>query len=218
MLGAGFGHGQHALFGSGVHEVDAGFSALSQPYNLPEGDILGKIVVNQVEITAVVVAFRDQLVFHIGDDVVFLGMDGHDPAVLRHFLKHGPQMPGGYLGKECCEYLEAGQPRLDSFANLPDGLGRNRSGQDVMEGEVDIGMPGEGLPTLIDLGHDGVGGRHSAWVQRQVAGEVYVGGDSAEGSGPAGRLRRLGEDFTLATGPVVGNRHVDVSVGFDTTR
>ena len=173
---------------------------------------------DQVQVAAVVVALRDQFLFHVGDDVVFLGVDGHDAPVLGHLLKHGPQVAGGYLGEEGGEHFEAGQSRLDSLANLADRLRGNCPGQDVVEGEIDIRVACEGLAAFLDLGHDWVSRRHSAWIQRQVAGKVDVGGDAAEGRGTAGGFRWLGEHLALAAGPIVGHRNIDVGVGLDTAR
>ena len=158
---------------------------------------------------------RSSLFLHVGYDVVLFGVDGHDAAVPAHLLEYLPQVPHGHPGVERRENLEAGDPRLDCFANLAHGAGRNGPGQDVVEGVVDVGMAPEGVPPCFDLGHYGVGGRDRAGREGQGPGKVHVGGDPTEGGGPAGRFRRLGKDAGIAAGPVVGHGHVDVGVGFD---
>ena len=164
----------------------------------------------------VVAALAFQLRLHVGDDVVLLGVDGHDAAVLADLLEDLPQMAHGNAGVEGGKDLEAGDAGLDGLADLAHSAGRDGSRQDVMEGVVGVGVPPEGVPPRLDLRHDGVGRRHRARCQGQRPREIDVGGDASEGCGAARRFRRLGEDAVVSAGPVVGHRHVDVGVRLDT--
>ena len=215
LLCAGLGDGVDAFLGRGVDEVDAGLGAFGQPRHLAEGYVLGDVVVGQVQVGAVVAALPLQLVLHVGYDVVFLGVDGHDAAVLADFLEDFPQVARGDAGVEGGENLEAGDAGLDGLANLAQGDGRDGPGQDVVEGVVDEGMAAENIAAHFDLACYRVRGRFGAGRQRQGAGEVHVGGDAPEGGGAAGGFGRLGVDAGVAAGPVVRHRHVDVGVGLD---
>jgi len=48
-----------------------------------------------MQIMPLIVSFPDELLGHIGDDVVLLGMHGHDAAVFGHLYKHRPQVTIG---------------------------------------------------------------------------------------------------------------------------
>ena len=66
-----------------------------------------------------------------------------------------------------------------------------------MKSEINVRMSRECLPALLDLGHDGIDGRHCAWSQGEITGKVYVGSDAAESRGPACRFRGLCEHLLL---------------------
>ena len=169
----------------------------------------------QVQVGTVVAALTLQLFLHVGDDVVLLGVHGHDAAVLADLLEDLPQVPHGNPGVEGGEDFEAGHAGLDGLANLAHGTGRDGAGQDVVEGMVNVGMTAENVPAGLDLGHDGIRRRHCARRKREGAGEVDEGGNASESGGPAGGFRRLREHAVVSAGPVVGHRHVDVRVGLD---
>ena len=213
--GPGFGDGGNALFGGGMDEIYAGLGSLGQPYHLAERDILGDVVVGQVEVGAVGTAFPLQLLFHVGYDVVLFRVDRHDPAALRHLLEYLPEVPGRAAGMERREYLEARDPGLYGLGDLADGAGRHRSGENVVEGVVGIGVSREDISPGLDLGHYGVGRRNGPRCQRQAAGEIDVGGHSPEGRRAAGGFRRLSVYLGTAAGPVIGDGNINVGVGLD---
>ena len=95
---------------------------------------------SQVEIGAMVASLTLQLVLHVGDDVVFFGMDGHDAAVLAHLLENLPQVSHGDAGVKGREDLEAGDSGLDGLTDLAEGDGWNGPGEDVVEGVVGVGV------------------------------------------------------------------------------
>ena len=216
--GPGLGDGSHALLGGGVDEVDTRFGALRQPHHLPEGNVLGNVVVGQVQVGPVIAAFSLQLVLHEGYDVVLFSVHRHYAAVFANLLENLPQVSHGDPGVEGGENLEAGDPGLYRFANLAHGTGRYGPGQDVVKGVIDVGMAPESIAPGLNLAHYWIGGRHGAGRERQAAGEVHVGGNATESGGAAGGLRRLSKDPGVAAGPVIGDGHVDVRVGFYAAR
>ena len=209
----GLGDCRNPLLRGGVNEVDSCFSVLSKAKYLAESYVLRHVVVHQVKVVPLVPLLTPEFCFHVGHNVVILGVNGHYPAVPGYFTEYFPQMTiGTPCGVECGENFEAGDPRLDRFPDFANGRWRDCARQNVMEREVGVGMSGKRLPPLVDLLHDGI--RRWGLPRRygQVAGKVNECRNPAKGSGTAGCLRGLGDDLRAAS-PNLGNRNADVSVG-----
>ena len=131
---------------------------------------------DEVEVVALGPALALQLLRHVGDDVVLLGVHGHDAAAPGHLLEDGPEVAVGHPdGPERREDLEAGGAVLDGLADLADGLGRDLAGQDVVEGEVRVRVPAEdGAPPLDRLGDGHAGAPGSRVRARSPAKSTMV--------------------------------------------
>ena len=113
---------------------------------------------DKVQVVPLVAALADQLLFHVGHDVIVLGVDGHYAPVAGYLLEDFPEGAVGDPGSvECGEYLEAGHAGLDGLSDLADGSRGYSPGQDVMKGVVNVGVAGEGVPPVFHLLHDGSG-------------------------------------------------------------
>ncbi len=159
-----------------------------------------------------------ELVGHVRDDVVLLGVHGHDAAVLGNLGKDAPEVavrhPNGAEGRED---LEAGGAVLDRLADLADGLRRDLTGQDVMKGEVGVRVATEDGTAPLDRLCD----RHprSSRIRREgeIAREVDDRRHPAEGGGPAGSFGGLRHHVRVSR-PRFGHRNIDVGMGLDSTR
>src|SRR5713101_6158734 len=108
-----------------------------------------------MQIMTLIVAFTDELLGHVGDDVVLLGMHSHDAAMLRHFRKHGPQVAIGHTqAGEGGEDLKTGNALLYRFANLSKSGWDDTASQDVMEGKIRIRMAAKDVTPAVDLCRD----------------------------------------------------------------
>src|SRR5436190_1302034 len=143
---------------------------------------------------------------HVRDDVVLLREHGHDAAVPRYLGEDAPEVAVRDTDRpEGREDLEARDAFLDRFADLADRLRRDLAGQDVVEGDVRVGVTAEdGAPPLDRLGdRHAPGGRIRR--ERQVTGEADDGGHAPEGGRAAGRCRRLRHDLRT-TAPLLPGR------------
>src|SRR4029453_3600244 len=145
------------------YEVPSRPRWLREPDDVPERQVLGDVVVHEVEVVAVSPPLALELLGHVGHDVVLLRVHGHDAAMLRHLREDAPEVPVRYADRaEGREDLEARDARLDRLADLADRLRRDLARQDVVEREVRVGVGREaGAPPLDALGAGdarGVGG------------------------------------------------------------
>ena len=81
-----------ALLGRRVHEVHGRLRVLREPDDVPERQVLGDVVVHEVEVVSLGPPLALELLRHVGDDVVLLRVHGHDAAVLRHLREDAPQV------------------------------------------------------------------------------------------------------------------------------
>src|SRR5437879_3348472 len=104
---------------------------------------------------ALIVAFTDELVGHVGDDVVLFGMHRHDASMLGHFCKHRPQVTIGHTeARKGRKNFKASNALLHCFANLAESRWGDTAGENVMEGKICIGMAAKDLAPAVDLCRD----------------------------------------------------------------
>src|SRR5215471_4445618 len=173
---------------------------------------------DQMQVMALMVAFTDELVGHVRNNVVFLGMHRHDAPMLGDFGKHRPQMAIGHTQiRKGRENFKAGNALLHCFANLAEGRWRDTTSQDVVEGKIRIGMITKDLAPAADLCRDGLGGclRARWWIE--IASEVDDRRYPSKGRSAAGCFRRLGHYFGTS-GPPLGHRDGDMGMRLDAAR
>ena len=86
------GHRRDALLGRRVHEVHGRPRVLREPDDVPERQVLGDVVVHEVEVVALRPALALELLSHVRNNVVFLRVHGHDAAMLRHLREDAPEV------------------------------------------------------------------------------------------------------------------------------
>src|SRR5262247_2861107 len=107
---------------------------------------------DHMQIMALIVALTDELVSHIVDDVVLLGMHRHNAPVLGHFGKHRPQVAIGHTQtRKSRKNFKTGNAFLYCLANLAKGYWGDTASQDVMKGKIRIGMAAKDIRTAFDL-------------------------------------------------------------------
>src|SRR6266568_6407924 len=173
---------------------------------------------DQMEVMALSVAFTDELVGHVGDDVVLLGMHRHDAPVLGHFGKHRPQVAIGHTEtRKGRKNFKTGDALLHRFANLAEGRWGDTAGENVVEGKIRIGMAAKDIAPAVDLCRDG----RWSWLMVQgrieIAGEVDDGRHPSKSRSAAGCFRRLGHYFRTS-GPPLGHRNSNMGVRLDAAR
>ena len=80
-LGAGLADGVDAFGGGHVDEVDRGAGPFGDADDPAEGNVLGLVAVDQVHVPPLVLLFAGQLLVHVLDHVVVLGVD-HEHSVV----------------------------------------------------------------------------------------------------------------------------------------
>ena len=125
---SGLPQGNHTLFGGNVNKVDSHLGVLRHTDNLAEGYVLRNVAMHQVQIVPLVSPFPLQLFLHIGNHVIVLSVDGHNTAMLGHFLKDGLKVSIGHAAPKSSEDFEAGLARLHRLSYLTDGLRADLAG------------------------------------------------------------------------------------------
>jgi len=141
---ASLGDGRDALLGGRVHKVDGCVRVLRQSNDVAKRQVLGEVVVNKVEVVALRASLALERLSHVGDDVVLFRVHRHDAAVPRDLAKDAPQVTVRNTDRpEGREDLEARGAVLDRLADLPHRLRCGLARQNVVKGEVRIGMTAE---------------------------------------------------------------------------
>ncbi len=212
-LATRFLDGLDALLGADMHEIHRRPRPLRQADDAPEGDVLGHVIVHQVHVMPFGAVFLGELLIHMLDDVVVLGVDGHDAVMRRHLLHDRRQLPhphharlGAVLRTDVGgEDFEAGETGLNRRPDLGDGRCR-----DVREQHDVIGVIGVGLPLPAPMAF--IQGLEDI-VARTLNGEIDQRGGAAE-QGGAGDLLRRGRFHAGET----HDRGGDVGVRLDAPR
>ena len=198
-----------------VHEVDRAAGVAREADDVTEREVLGHVVVDQVQVVALRAALALQRLGHVGHDVVLFRVHGHDPAVLRDFLEDARQVTVRHPDRpERREDLEARDAVLDRLADLADRLRRDLARQDVVEREVGVRMATEDVASPLDRLRDRHARRVRIGCERQVAGEVDDRRHAAERRGARGRFRRLCHHVRRAA-PDLRDRDRNVRVRLD---
>src|SRR5262249_61748351 len=101
-------------------------------------------------------------------------------SVPPDLAKYAPQVTVRHTDRpEGREDLEARGAVLDRLADFPDGLRRDLARQDVVEGEVGIGMSAEDGAPALDRLRDPYARGGRVRRQRQVTSEIDDRGDAA---------------------------------------
>src|SRR5215475_8216506 len=107
---------------------------------------------DQMQIMTLIVAFTDELFGHVGDDVVLLGMHRHNAPVLGYFGKYRPQVAIGHTEtRKGRKNFKTGNALLHCFANLAEGRWGDTAGENIVEGEIRIGMTAKDLASAFDF-------------------------------------------------------------------
>ena len=118
-----------------MHKVDGRVRVPRQADDVAERQVLGEVVVDEVEVAALGPSLALEGLGHVRDDVVLLRVHGHDAAVPRYLGEDAPEVAVRDTDRpEGREDLEARDAFLDRFADLADRLRRDLAGQDVVEG------------------------------------------------------------------------------------
>ena len=92
-LAARLGDRRDAGAGRHVHHVERGAGhAFGEPQDAAEAQVLRELIVHLGEVLEADASFADQLGVHVHDDVVVLGVDDAEPAVLRQHLERLPDV------------------------------------------------------------------------------------------------------------------------------
>ena len=196
--------------GTDVHHVERGAGhVFREPQDAAEAQVLGKRVVRFRQMLEANPALADQLVVHVHDDVVVLGVNDAEAALAGEHLEglpdvteidHPPGPAGQYVGREDLEGRVAG---LDGFGELAgEGVRRLAMEHDVV-GPVAVAAPDEILVPRLD-------GFERGLVVAPV-GEIDQRGGAAVERGPADLVGARG-DHHGAVGLHPGMMHVDVRV------
>ena len=126
-LGARLGDGRNAGAGRHVHHVERGAGhALGQPDDAAEAQVLRQRVVHLRHVLEADAALADQLGVHVHDDVVVLGVDDAEPALLGEHLERLPDVaevdhPAGAMRPDVGgEDLDGRIAGLDRLASSPE--------------------------------------------------------------------------------------------------
>ncbi len=198
-LAARLRHRLDALAGRDVDEVHAGSGRPGEGHRPAEGQELGELGVDQVEVRPLHPALLAEALVVELDEVLVLAVHHHDPARLGHLL-HGEvdaaevdavarafRMRRQHVGGE---HLEARVSRLDRLADLVEDPDRERARERHVKGVVDVGVALPAARALLDHRLDVQTGPHVR--------EVDVGGGASAGHppgvllGPEGGRRLLG--------------------------
>src|SRR5215510_1877314 len=97
---------------------------------------------DQMQVMTLSVAFTDELFGHVGDDVVLLGM-------------HRPQVAIGHAEiRKGRKNFKTGNTLLHRFANLAEGRWGDTAGENIVEGEIRIGMAAKDIASAFDFCRD----------------------------------------------------------------
>ena len=169
-----------------MHEVHGGaLDVARQTQHAAERDVLGHGAVDQRHVLDVGAALALQPLVHVHDEVVVLGVDRQDAAVLGRLLHDDPQVTEPdhpaladrpHVGGED---LQAGEAGLDGLGNLIDDLRRHRALQHHVQRVIRVARAPD-LLLLLDRPSD----RHA----RLPDGEVHERGGAAADGGAADLL------------------------------
>ena len=212
--------------GGNVHHVERGAGhALGEPQNAAEAEVLRQPIMDLGEILEADPAFADQLGVHVHDDVVVLGVDDAEAALLRQHLERFPDVAevdhAAGAGRQDVggEDLQRRVAGLDRFGELPGKLGRRLGVQHEVVGPVARALADE-IPVAR---LDGVAGgraiapvgeideRGGAAEQRRAADLLWPRGDERRAVGLDPHVMQVDMRVDAA-------RHDDASAGVDLAR
>ena len=164
----------HAGGGRHVHHVERGAGhALGQPQHAPEAQVLRQRVVHLGQVLEADAALADQLGVHVHDDVVVLGVDDAEPALLGEHLEHLPDVaevdhaPGAVRPDVGGEDLDRRVAGLDGLGQLAHLRVRRLAAEHQVVGPVAAALGRELLVARLDpLLHAAVGRRVGEIDQR----------------------------------------------------
>ena len=192
-LGARRGDRGDAGCRRGVHHVERrALDIGGQPDDPVERQVLGQCVVHLGHVLEAGPVLAKQLLVHVHDDVVVLGVDRRDAAGLCQDLQHLPDVAeidhaalaaGGDVGRED---LDRGVPRLDRFLELRQDLGCDLALHHRVKRVVAIAGAGPFLLPSLDRALDAVAGLDEREVDHR-RGTAEKGG-AADHRGRVGQL------------------------------
>jgi len=205
--------GLHALARRGVDEVDGAARRAREREGAPEGEQLGELGVDQVEVRPVQAPLGAEALVVPLDEVLVLPVDGQDAAVPRdplHRVSDAPEVepgagaPGVRRQDVGREGLEARRAALDRLADLLEDGELEGAAEGDVEGvvHVRVALPAGG--PLLERRRDRGAGAHVAEVD--VRGRAAVGHAARVVLGPERDARLVG---------VAHDRVRQVRVGLD---
>src|SRR5262245_40313448 len=78
-----------------MDKIDAHTGMLGKANDVAERQVLGEIVVDEVDVVALILPFALELLGHVGNNVIVFCMHGHNSAMLGDFSKETPEVPVG---------------------------------------------------------------------------------------------------------------------------
>src|SRR5262245_19307078 len=147
-----------------MDKINAHTGMVGKANDVAERQVLGEIVVDEVDVVTLILSFTLELLGHVGNNVIVFCMHSHNSAVLGDFSEETPEVPVGDTHRGLVrrslhrvihgKNLETADPFFDRLTYFSDGFRPDLSGDNVMERIISVTMSVKDLaPSLNGFKH-----------------------------------------------------------------